>query len=186
MPDETRWQLLPPYLQPDIRFQMALLVAAREIYDRHFARDPMANPALGFHIHGYRRSERWRILLLITPWMLSRLLFPERPPRMPIPDGWSAEQREGAGYQMLGPSVELRWRGEKLKAHLNYHPCLGHYLLQPIALNMQNYTTPGEAIRAWSDVIKVRDKNMQRMQRDCPWQREISRREFLGGVRDKE
>ena len=157
-------------------------MAHREIYDQYFAKDPMVNSTLGFQLHGYRHTEQWRIVLILTPWMLSRLLFPEQPPDIEIPDGWSAAERMGADYQLLGPCVNLDWQG---KAHLNYHPQLGHYLLQPIALNMQPYATPDEAFRAWNDVIKTRDENMQQMQRECPWQQEVSRREFLGGLKKK-
>lgn len=182
---ERHWQLLPESLQEDLRFQLALLVAHREIYDQQFAQDPMANFSLGFHLHGYRRTESWRIVLILTPWMLSRLLFPEQPPQIEIPEGWSAEERTTASYQLLGPSVDLDWQGGRLKAHLNYHETLGHYLLQPIALHMQNYASPEAAFQDWNEVIQTRDENMQRMQRECPWQQEVSRREFLGGLRRK-
>ena len=178
MPD-SQWQRLPPHLESDMRFQMALLVAHRRIYDRWFASEASANPSLGFHIHGYRRSAGWRILLMLTPWMLSRLLFPEQLPVVPIPQGWSAQERRDADYQLLGPMVHLDWDGGELKAHLNYQETLGHYLLQPIALDMQRYDTPDAAFQAWNEVIRTRDENMQRMQRSCAWQAELSRRELF-------
>jgi hypothetical protein len=181
---ERPWQLLPPSLQEDMRFKLALMVAHREIYDKYFVQEPMSNPALGYHLHGYRRTEDWRIILALTPWMLSRLMFPTQPPAIEIPEGWSAAERKGADYQLLGPSVNLDLQGSTLKAHLNYHPQLGHYLLQPIALNMQNFATSEETFEAWNEVIQRRDENMQRMQRECPWQQEVSRREFLSRLKD--
>lgn len=176
---ERQWQLLPPHLHSDMRFQLALLIAHRQIYDRHFALDLNANPALGFHIHGYRRTENWRILLMLTPWMLSRLMFPEQTPDIPIPEGWSAQERHEADYLLLGPAVHLALNSGEIKAHLNYHATLGHYLLQPIALNLQPYATPEEAFQAWNEVIRTRDENMRQMQRTCPWQEEVSRRELF-------
>jgi hypothetical protein len=175
MPDR-QWQLLPPHLHPDMRFQLALLVAHRRIYDRHFAQEPSANPALGFHLHDYRRTGEWRIVVILTPWMLSRLLFPERVPDIPIPEGWSAEERHESDYQLLGPTVDLAWNGGDIKAHLNYQEILGHYLLQPIALDMQQYDTPESAFSACDKVITTRDEHMQRTQQSCSWQEELSYR----------
>lgn len=176
---ERQWQLLPPHLQSDMRFQMALLIAHRRIYDRYFANEPSTNPAVGFHLHGYRRTKAWRILLMLTPWMLSRLLFPEQAPGITIPEGWGAEERREVDYQVLGPEVRVVMDGAELKAHLNYQETLGHYLLQPIALDMQRYDSPEAAFQAWNQVIRTRDENMQRMQRTCSWQEELSRRELF-------
>lgn len=177
---DGHWQALPAHLHSDMRFQLALLVALRQIYDRHFAQEPTANPALGFHLHGYRRRENWRIVLALTPWMFARLLFAETPPAMQIPDGWHAEQREKADYMLLGPVIDPLREIGGIKSHLNYHPTLGHYLLQPIALNMQRYANTQEAFEAWNQVILTRDENMRRMEKECAWQQEISRRELFG------
>ncbi|MCU7934888.1 MAG: [NiFe]-hydrogenase assembly chaperone HybE [Candidatus Thiodiazotropha sp. (ex Dulcina madagascariensis)] len=177
---ETQWQLLPPELNQDKTFQDSLLTVHKEIYNNFFSDDPLANPELGFHLHAYRRTSGWRVVLIVTPWMMSRLLFPEKDPHIVIPEGWSGEDRGESDYQVLGPSLRLGWSGNYMQAHLNYHPRLGHYLLQPIALNMQTYATPEEAFEAWNCVIKARDESMKRMKKKCPWQEEVSRREFLG------
>jgi hypothetical protein len=50
-----------------MRFKLALLITHRQIDDRYFATDPMANRALGFHLHGYRHKDWWRIILALTP-----------------------------------------------------------------------------------------------------------------------
>jgi hypothetical protein len=162
-----------------MRFQMALLIAHRQIYDRYFTADLMANRALGFHLHGYRRIDNWRIILALTPWMLSRLWFAETPPDIEIPEGWRAKQRADADYQLLGPTIELPEQFGGGKAHLNYHPTLGHYLLQPIALNMEPYGSAQEVFEAWNRVIEIRDENLKKMERECSWQREVSRRELF-------
>ncbi len=179
----TAWQPLPAHLRSDMRLQMALLIAHRQIYERHFALEPTANPALGFHLHGYRHLGNWRIVLALTPWMLSRLLFAELPPPIAIPEAWRSERRRDADYQLLGPVVELPPELSTLKAHLNYHPTLGHYLLQPIALNMQPYASAQEVFEAWNQVIELRDERLRQMEQRCSWQQEISRRELFDRYR---
>ncbi len=176
---ETVWQSLPAHLQSDMRFQLALLMVHRRIYDHHFARDPMANPALGFHLHGYRRTGNWRIVLVLTPWMFSRLLFSETPPAIEIPEDWRANQRKDADYVLLGPITDPQSQTGSIKSHLNYHASLGHYLLQPIALNMQQYASSDQVFEAWNQVILSRDENMRKAEKECAWQQEISRRELF-------
>ncbi|PVV15632.1 MAG: hypothetical protein B6D77_01710 [gamma proteobacterium symbiont of Ctena orbiculata] len=176
---ETTWQLLPRELDDDKRFKQALLDVHHEIYDEYFHDDPLINNRLGFHLHAYRRTSGWRVVLILTPWMLSRLLFPENDPHIVIPEGWSGEERCGTDYQVLGPSLRLGWSGNYMQSHLNFHSRLGHYLLQPILMNMQNYDSPKQAFKAWNGAINTRDKSMQRIRRDCPWQEEVSRLEFL-------
>jgi hypothetical protein len=177
---ETTWQLLPKELRDDSKFKQALIDVHREIYEEFFDEDPLVNGSLGFHLHAYRRTSGWRVVLILTPWMMSRLLFPENNPHIVIPEGWSGEERCGTDYQVLGPSLRLGWSGNYMQSHLNFHALLGHYLLQPILMNMQNYNTPQAAFEAWNDIVNRRDENTKRMLRNHPWQEEVSRREFLG------
>ncbi|MCU7856742.1 MAG: [NiFe]-hydrogenase assembly chaperone HybE, partial [Candidatus Thiodiazotropha sp. (ex Lucinoma borealis)] len=86
---ETQWQLIPKALSKDEAFQDALLTVHHEIYNDFFSDDPLTNSELGFHLHAYRRTSGWRVVLILTPWMLSRLLFPENDPQIVIPEGWS-------------------------------------------------------------------------------------------------
>ncbi|MCM8856698.1 MAG: [NiFe]-hydrogenase assembly chaperone HybE [Candidatus Thiodiazotropha sp.] len=155
---ETQWQLIPKALSKDEAFQDALLTIHHEIYNDFFSDDPLTNSELGFHLHAYRRTSGWRVVLILTPWMLSRLLFPENDPQIVIPEGWSGEERGETEYQVLGPSLRLGWSGDYMQAHLNYHPRLGHYLLQPISLKMHSYTSPLEAFEAWNGVINDRER----------------------------
>ena len=155
---ETQWQLLPAEWRQDKTFQEALLAVHREIYRQFFSDDPLVNGKLGFHLHAYRRTSRWRAVLILTPWMMSRLLFPEQDPHIVIPEGWSGEDRGDTDYQVLGPSLRLGWSGNYMQAHLNYHTRLGHYLLQPIALNMQGYSSPKELFEVWRTMIGTLDK----------------------------
>lgn len=173
------WQALPPYLHSEMRFKLALLITHRQIDDRYFATDPMANRALGFHLHGYRHKDRWRIILALTPWMLSRLWFADTPPDIEIPHSWWASQRADADYQLLGPALDPPEQIGGGKAHLNYHPTLGHYLMQPIVLNMESYGSAEEVFKAWNRIIQARDEALQQMEKECGWQREVSRRELF-------
>ena len=43
--------------------------------------------------------------------------------------------------------------------------------------------TVGVEFEAWSQVIRTRDENMEKARRDCPLQREISRRELFRRLR---
>ncbi len=160
---ELEWQLLPPHLNSEMRFKMALLVTHRQIYNRHFALEPGVNPALGFHLLGYRRTENWRIVFALTPWMLSRLLFAETPPVIEIPDGWRSEQRLETDYQLLGPLVDLPLETGGTQAHLNFHSILGHYLVQPLTLNMQQYANAREVLKAWNHVIEIQTEHMNKL-----------------------
>jgi hypothetical protein len=142
-----------------MRLNMALLIAHRQIYDQYYADDPMANPSLGFHLHGYHRQDQWHIIQLLTPWMLARLWFTESPPDIPIPDNWRAE----ADYKPLGPSIKLPEALGGDTAYLNYHSTLGHYLLQPITLDMTPYTDAEAVFDAWSRELQIQKAEVNRL-----------------------
>ena len=105
-------------------------------------------------------------------------------PELRIPEGWTARERKDKAYQVLGPAMEVRLLDQPLKVHLNYHERLGHHLLHPLCLNMQDYRNAEEVFEAWNQVIRVRDANMERLERDCPLQQEISRRELFRRYRE--
>lgn len=173
------WAPLPPELDSEQALTDAVLAVHQEIHRLHFAGSPGVNEALGLQIRACRRIEQWLALLLLTPWMLSRLWFPGKPPAIDIPSEWLPEQRSAEDYQLLGPACSFQVLGQQQQAHLNYHPDMGHYLLQPLVLNMQPYADAEAVFEAWNDVIRIRDENMRKMARDCPLQKEVSRRELL-------
>ncbi len=176
---ERSWELCPPELAEDGALTAAVLEVHQAILERELWGDPLLNLALDLEQRALRRIEGWRVMLLLTPWMLARLLFPDQPPLPLVPPGWSAEERRDAAYQVLGPRLGFRLLGQDQQAHLGYHPRLGHYLLQPICLDMTPYSDVEAALEAWGRVIRIRDENLQRAQRDCPLQREVSRRELF-------
>jgi hypothetical protein len=180
---EALWQTCPPELADDEVLARAVLDAHESILREQLAGDPMLNTALPVQLRALRRIQDWRVLLLLTPWMLARLLFPDEPP-LPIPADWSADMRREADYRVLGPSLGLELLGQPQRAHINYHPALGHYLLQPICLDMQPYRDADAVFEAWNQVIRIRDENMEKAKRDCPLQKEVSRRELFRRLRD--
>lgn len=178
------WQTLSSELAEDEALGRTVLEVHRDILSEQLAGDPMLNLALPVEIRALRRIEAWRVLLLLTPWMLARLLFSDETPELQIPPGWSADERRDADYIILGPKQGFDLLGQPQQAHLNYHPQLGHYLLQPICLDMGPYANAGDVFGAWNQVISIRDENMEKARRDCPLQKEISRRELFRRLRD--
>jgi hypothetical protein len=183
MPEAVSWQLAEPALGEDGRLMEAVREAHESLLHTHFAGDPAINPALGVECRAFRRLDDWRVMLVLTPWMLARLLFPDRPPEVVIPAGWSAADRTNAGYEVLGPVMEVALLGQTQRTHLNFQPRLGHYLLHPLCLNMMPYANAEAVLEAWNQVIRTRDQNMEQMQRECAVQKDISRREFFGRIR---
>jgi len=176
---DRSWQCLPPELAADDALEQAVLAVHNDILREQLAGDPMLQLALPVEVRALRRIESWRVLLLLTPWMLARLLFPDAPPEPEIPPDWSAQARRDAPYLVLGPQLRFDLLDQPQQAHLNYHHRLGHYLLQPICLDMGPYETADAVFTAWSQVIHTRDENMAQARRDCPLQKEISRRELF-------
>ena len=177
---QSHWHLCSPTLDDDDRFLEAVVDLHEGLYRKYFLDDPMTNAAIGFQLRAFRHIEGWRLVLVLAPWMLSRLLVPTRDPELEIPEAWRAENRTDADYVLLGPKLSFHLLETPQTAHLNFHPTLGHYLLQPIVLAMTGYQSPDEVFQAWNHVIQTRDENMEKLRKDCAWQKEVSRREFFG------
>lgn len=179
---DAAWHLagLPPH---DAALAARVTAAFGDIYRRHFASEDFANHALPVEVRALRRVEGWRVMLLLTPWMLARLYLPETVPDLSVPPGWSAAERAGAPYAVIGPLCRFPLLGEAHRAHLNHHPELGHYLVLPLALSMAKYPSADAVFAGWNEVIATRERVMAEGKGDCPWQKEMSRREFLAGAR---
>mgnify|MGYP001806340913 CR=1 FL=1 len=179
MTSERLWQTCPAELDEDDALVAAVIAVHASILTGQLAGDPMLNQALPVQCRAIRRVEDWRLLLLLTPWMFARLLFPDRPPPGELPPGWSAGERAGADYLVLGPGLRFSLLGQPQQAHLNHDARLGHYLLQPICLDLEPYADPESVFEDWNQVIRTRDENMEQARRECALQREVSRREFF-------
>ena len=79
LPDAP-WSLCPPELGEDAALSAAVLGVHQVILHEQLQGDPFLNLHLGIQQRALRRVEDWRVLLLLTPWMLARLLFPDRSP----------------------------------------------------------------------------------------------------------
>jgi hypothetical protein len=177
------WQLGPEEATDGRSFGERLVEVHQDIHRRCFQHDPAVNHGLPVQVRALRRIDDWQVCLLLTPWMLSRIYRPDSDPGIPVPADWSPEARADAEYSVIGPAVTLHLLGGEQKTHLNYEPRLGHYLMQPLVLNMEGYRDAEAVYEAWNEVIRTRDENMRKMRRDCPWQKEVSRREFFRRLR---
>lgn len=175
----AEWQTAPFAGTNTETVSAAILRCFQGIYQRYFEHSLFANHALGIEVRAPRVSEGWHVMLLLTPWMLARVFFPERSPGLSIPRGWGAAEREAAPFLVIGPPLPFTVLGSEQKGHLNFLPELGHFLLQPLVLAMDDFGCADEVFAAWDDVIRTRDRAMEINRRECGWQREVSRREFM-------
>lgn len=176
---EAAWQLGPLAAVGDAQVIAGVRDCFDGLYHRHFGDDWQVNHELPVEVRAFRRSEGWCVFLLLTPWMMARVYLPEHVPKLALPAGWSAAERTEAPFVVIGPTLGLTMLGGEQKAHLNYQPELGHFLLQPLVQSMAAYASADAVFEAWNEVITTRARAMEQMKRECTWQREVSRREFF-------
>jgi hypothetical protein len=181
----SEWQLSTVATLGDAELAAAVEARFRHIYLASFANELCCNRDLPIQLRALRRVEEWRVFLLLTPWMLVRMFLPRHDPGIALPDGWTSEERSDRHYVVIGPTLDVVLASGRQQAHLNHDPELGHHLVQPLVLTMEQYPDAESVFAAWNDVIATRDRVMAEQQRDCPWQKEVSRREWfsqmLGG-----
>lgn len=176
---ESVWQVESLARKDDQSVIDAVTRCFGEVYQQHFSGEWMVNHDLAVEVRAFRRSDGWCVFLLLTPWMMARVFLPERDPGLGIPGGWSAAERSAEPFFVIGPLLDFTILDGHQKAHLNYLPELGHFLLQPLVQSMESYETADEVFSAWGEVIRTRDRVMEAQQRECGWQKEVSRREFF-------
>lgn len=175
----TEWQTFPLAGAGPDAVSAAVIGCFRGVYQRAFQDSLFANHDLGIEIRALRTSDEWLVMLLLTPWMLARVFLAQRDPGRPIPLGWRAGERSDAPFLVIGPPVSFSLLGGEQKGHLNYLPGLGHFVLQPLVLSMESYASADGVFAAWDEVIQTRDRVMEEQKRECGWQKEVSRREFM-------
>lgn len=186
---DSVWKLTWLASRDDQTVLATVLASFDAVYRTQFDGDWLVNHDLPLEVRAFRRMDGWAVFLLLTPWMLARVFLPERAPALALPPGWRATERDRAPFTVLGPQLAFTILDGEQKAHLNYLPELGHFLLQPLVLSMQPYSSADAVFAAWNEVIRTRDRVMEEQQRECGWQQEVSRREFfarLGGMRSKQ
>ncbi len=156
-----------------------------EIYHNYFIDELLVNHHLPIEIRAFRYTDIWYIFLLLTPWMLARVFLPNHEPELEIPPDWQAEKRVNQPMTVIGPAMSLAILGGKEQAHLNYHPKLGHYLIQPLVQSMEQFNAPDDAFNAWNEVIKTRNRVIEEQKKRCDWHTEVSRREFFAKLRQR-
>jgi hypothetical protein len=133
-----------------------------EVYNEDFADAMMGiNHALTVELRGWQTGDEWQEVWLLTPWMLSRVFFPTSTNAtlgdLLPPENWQAKARQHQAYLVIGPLMPIEIEGKKLQTHLNYHPLLGHYWIQPLVQNMMKYADNESAYQAWGEVIAFRN-----------------------------
>ncbi len=177
------WRPAPARLADDEALCDAVLSAYHAMDPAGGGFDPggLQNPDLGFEIRGFRRRGAWRMFLLLTPWMLARLLFADHDPRIPVA---AMTASPGLDSDLLGPRVRVDLLDTAQDAHLTTRPELGSYLAQPLVMAMGLFDRPDAVFAAWSAVIRTRDAKMREAMGNCQWQREMSRWELLAPLKD--
>ncbi len=170
------WQTYPEPGDSKKQLLDTVLEVYHDLYRSHFKGALLVNDTLPLQIRAYRKTEKWSIFLLLTPWMMSRIFITEIDPGIEPPADWAAGERD---FVVLGPIHTFSILGEDQKAHLNYHPRLGHYLIQPLVQSMEGYPDADSVFTAWKEVIDRRDRFIREQRRECAWQQEVSRREFF-------
>ena len=178
MPINT-WIASPESLKQDEALVNQVTAVLHNIYEADFADELMVNHKLPVEVRAIRDIDGWRVFLLLTPWMLSRIYLRFDATDIAIPESWSAGSRTAEPHLVLGPSMTLTLLAQKQKVNLNYHPELGHYLVQPLMMRMEQFQSAKEVHAAWNEVIETRNENMRKRQLECHWQQDVSRREFF-------
>lgn len=177
------WITTPETLLRDEALLSQVTDTFRHIYVTAFADEMMVNHDLPIEVRAIRNVEDWRVFLLLTPWMLSRVYLRFDETDIPIPVTWSVGSRANQPHMVLGPQVSLRILEQEQKTYLNYDPKLGHYLIQPLIMRMEPFGSASEVYESWNRVIETRDENIRKRHLECQWQREVSRREFFTRLR---
>lgn len=180
---DSNWVAGPDILDQDEALQSLVIKTFDEIYQCYLADDPLVNQQLPIEIRALRDIDEWRVFLLLTPWMLSRFYLSSKPASITVPSSWCAIDRSTQPYLVMGPQVSFQLLQQQQVAHLNYHPYLGHHLVQPLILRMQDYVSTAQVYHDWNKVIQTRNENIKKRHTECRYQEEISRREFFDRMR---
>lgn len=177
------WVTSPECLQQDEVLSAQLTEVFRRLYLMEFTNELLVNHNLPVEVRAIRGIGEWRVFLLLTPWMLSRVYLRFDTPAISIPEEWFALNRANQPHTVLGPGVAITLLGQEQKTHLNYQPELGHYLVQPLIMRMEQFDSAAAVYQAWNRVIETRNENIRKRQIECQWQQEVSRREFFTRLR---
>lgn len=175
----TRWQPCAAPLRDDRVLRETILAVYQDRYLHYFVNQSTINPRLPIEVRAFRRIDRWRVFLLLTPWMLVRAWVSESATKFAIPQGWSATERDSAPYTLLGPVFNFVVLNSVQKVHLAYERQIGHYFIQPLILSVESYDSARSVYDAWRQLVKTRIQKLAYQKNASKWHSEISRREFF-------
>jgi len=137
-------------------------------YHKNFEDEWMGvNHNLQVELRGVKFVDGWITGFLLTPWMLCSLYVPVlQAPSFEIEQEWQVEARQNQDYVVIGPLKTFEIGNSPQKGNLNYHPELGHYLLQPLVQIMDKYADNESAFAAWSEVIAFRKAHYEKVEQE--------------------
>ena len=140
-----------------------------QLYNDDFADAMMGiNHKLKVEVRGWHEKDNWAMGVLLTPWMLTKIYIPLSTPAEPtIPADWQADARSNAPYVVIGPLMTLTIDGQPHTVHINYHPQLGHYAVQPLVQKMDSYDNNEAAFAAWGEVLTFRKAYRAKLQAEA-------------------
>lgn len=174
----SNWQLIKI---DDENLITCVTEAFSRLYRIYFIHELLINHHFPIEIRAFRHTDIWRVFLLLTPWTLARVFIPGKDPKIELPFGWTAAERVHAPITMIGPTVSLEILGGTERAHVCYHPVLGHYLMQPLIQSMETFATPEDAFLAWNEIISC--PHAEYPCKKCEWEQDVSRRESFAPLR---
>ncbi|UQB42256.1 [NiFe]-hydrogenase assembly chaperone HybE [Thiomicrospira microaerophila] len=137
-----------------------IIEAFNQVYCDDFSDAFMGvNHRLNTEIRGWKVQQNWAKGGLLTPWMLAIVYFPLNQTALnglTLPEEWKAAACAEQAYQVIGPLMPLMIEEKAYATHLNFHPQLGHYWLQPLVQNMARYDDNQAAFGAWNQVVEFR------------------------------
>ena len=132
-----------------------------QVYNDDFSDAMMGiNHQLSVDLRGWQVSESWQEVWLLTPWKVSRVFFPVSLDVIAdtvLPTEWQPDVRQDQPYCVIGSLMPISVDAKSIQTHINYHPLLGHYWIQPLVQNMMKYVNNEAAYQAWSEVIAFRN-----------------------------
>lgn len=166
-PGDSQWQLI----EANTLQQAHELITEtfKNTYHKSFEEAWMGvNHDLKVELRGLKFVDGWISGFLLTPWMLCSLYIPVLGrPDIEIEPEWLAQNRKQQEYMVIGPLKTFDVGGASQKANLNYHPKLGHYLLQPLVQIMDKYSDNESAFSAWSEVINFRKAHYEKIEQEA-------------------
>ncbi len=163
----SNWQLIDSVIADNLPELLEKTFA--QLYNDDFADAMMGiNHKLKVEVRGWHVKDNWAMGVLLTPWMLTKVYIPLSTPDAPeVPADWQADARHNKPYVVIGDLMTLTIEGQAHRVHINYHPILGHYCVQPLVQKMNTYPDNEAAFAAWGEVLKFRKEYRAKLQSEA-------------------